>query len=310
MDPRLISRRRLLTAAGAGAAVAPLLGYMPKAMARSSSPTVAAVPVLAYHQLDNDPDVESITSTAFAAQMQYLHTNGYRTITSAHYLAWLAGVSVRLPSKPILITVDDGILNFLQPGASILRQHGFTAVAFIVSGFADQASAGNPDYVGWNATWSQLRNLSPAVYEFAFHAGPKGHLLQTFDPAVPYFYAGRMPGETDAQFEQRVIADISAGRARIDEELRRTGRLVSKVWAVPWNDLGQPGQPYDGPPGWLEQYANGAFQAVFLEDLSRNGIGKERFRFEVQGWMDETYFETALEGFLTSGAFSRTAPSA
>lgn len=306
-----MSRRRFLLGTGAVMAAGPLavLANASPALADTGgkswhSPQPASIPVLAYHQLDNTPDVESISSAMFNSNMAYLHGAGFSTIGGSQYVAWLQGQGPRLPAKPILITVDDGIINFFGNGTTILRQYGFRAVAFIVTGFADGAASGNPNNVGWNMTWPQLVALDSRVWEFAFHAGAQGHYLQTYDPNVAYFYDARMPGETDAQFEARVTADVQNGRAELNARL--SSKIVdSALWAVPWNDAGQPGQPYDGPPGWLEQWASATFPVVFLQDSDRNGVMHERFRFEVQGWMTESYFEDTLAGFVSSGAFVR-----
>jgi hypothetical protein len=266
--------------------------------------SVRNIPVLAYHQLDNDPDVESVSSTIFDSNLAYLHSAGYQTITAAQYVAWIQGKNANLPSKPLLITADDGIINIFDKGTPILRRYGFKAVAFIVTGFADGATSGNPLNAGWNMTWSQLRAADSKAWEFAFHAGAQGHNVETYNPLISYFYAARMPGETDSQFEQRVFNEIRAGRLEFASKLS-SKTVNNSMWAVPWNDVGQPGQLYDGPAGWLERWASDLFPVVFLQDSARNGVMSERFRFEVQGWMTETYFEDTLAGFIASGSFDR-----
>lgn len=240
----------------------------------------------------------------FNLNMSYLHTNGYQTITGAQYVAWRQGTPIRLPSKPVLITVDDGITNFFGNGTPILQKYDFHAVAFVVTGFADAAASGNPNNAGWNMTWSQLNTLSTRTWEFAFHAGAQGHNVVNYDPGIPYFYDARMPGESDSQFVKRVVGDVQVGRSELASKLP-SWNINPNMWAVPWNDAGQPGEPYDGPTGWLEQWASSQFAVVFLQDSNRNGVMNERFRFEVQSWMTETYFEQTLEGLVASGCFNR-----
>ena len=46
--------------------------------------------------------------STFTADMTALHNAGYHSITLQQYLDWEAGKNPVLPSKPILLTDDDG----------------------------------------------------------------------------------------------------------------------------------------------------------------------------------------------------------
>jgi len=65
-----------------------------------------------------------------------------------------------LPSKPVVITIDDGYRDLYTTAYPILRAHGFTAVAYIVSSFVDQSA-----YV----TRAQLLEMDRAGIEIASH---------------------------------------------------------------------------------------------------------------------------------------------
>jgi len=71
-----------------------------------------AVPVLTYHGINPEIDSEyTITPKAFAEQMAMLRQAGFHTITAEQYARFPGGSAKDLPSRPILITVDDGPLN-------------------------------------------------------------------------------------------------------------------------------------------------------------------------------------------------------
>ena len=97
-------------------------------------------------------DINSLSQSQFGAELAWLKAQGYHSVTAAQYLSWDTGKAVTLPSKPILITVDDGIEDFYADGTSVLQKYGFTAVAFVVTQFADGATAGTQPSVGWDAT--------------------------------------------------------------------------------------------------------------------------------------------------------------
>ena len=50
--------------------------------------------------------------------------------------------------------------------------------------------------------------------------------------------------------------------------------------------------------------AHDKFQAVFVEDANRNGVQNERFRFDVQGWMTQSEFESTLTSYVAAGSFN------
>jgi peptidoglycan/xylan/chitin deacetylase (PgdA/CDA1 family) len=76
----------------------------------------------------------SVTPADFAAQMDWLANNGYHPITFAELHSYLNGQR-GLPSRPVILTFDDGYSDFFTTALPILRAHDFSAVAYVVSGF-------------------------------------------------------------------------------------------------------------------------------------------------------------------------------
>jgi hypothetical protein len=298
----------------------------------------AAVPVLVYHEMNNgckpsapvckSGDPETVSTTQFTAEMEYLARHGYHSVTMGQYTAWLADGQTLLPARPVLIIADNGIFNFLDGAQDILARDGFTATAALVTGFADAASGDCAPRIGakaidvqpgcpgssryWDATWAQLRGLDPHVWSFILEAGLSGHYVQDYDSRCQVFDACMGPGETAAQYEARVTAENAGGLSTLEREL--PGRVDAGAWVVPYSDLGYrrcaqadcTPQPYDGPGNWLAEYAEAHFKSVFVEDAYRNGTGHERFRFDVNGKDTESYFQATLAGFIRAGDFDRT----
>jgi hypothetical protein len=303
-------------------------------------PTVASIPVLVYHEMDNGcqatspvciaEDPETVSTTQFSDEMSYLAHAGYKTVSLSQYNAWLDGQDPRLPAKPVLITADNGIGNFLEGAEPILKEHGFQATAFLVTGFANGA-AGKcaPDTVvagkdydvqpgcpaaneSWDLTWPQLQSLDPSVWSFSLEAGTSGHFVQDYDGTkCQMFDACKIPGESDAAYEARVEAENKNALAKLTAEL--PGRVTTADWVVPYSDLGYhrcvqdncTPQPSTGPAGWLIGYAASHFTAAFVEDAYRNGTEHERFRFDINGQDTESYFQQTLVAFTKAGDFRR-----
>jgi hypothetical protein len=160
-------------------------------------------------------------------------------------------------------------------------------VSMVVSGFAQGAQDKVQQYVGWDATWTQLRNLPRDVWDFAFHAGPQGHT--TTSATCTYFYPCQRPGETAAAYRARVEADIDAGIATEKSELG--DRVNTQMWAVPFNDLAQAAnQPQSGtePVSWLQDYADRKFAVVFVDGLTSKE--NQHYRYEVRGTDSLAFF--------------------
>ena len=90
--------------------------------------------------------------STFTADITALHNAGYHSITLQQYLDWEAGKNPVLPSKPILLTDDDGDVSTMQM-TSVLQSNSYTMVAFIVTGFIDN----NDDF---NVSWAQLQSMA------------------------------------------------------------------------------------------------------------------------------------------------------
>ena len=141
--------------------------------------TPTAIPVISFHGIGTDPAnfPSDMPLSTFTADMTALHNAGYHSITLQQYLDWEAGKNPVLPSKPILLTDDDGDVSTMQM-TSVLQSNGYTMVAFIVTGFID-----NND--NFNVLWAQLQSMvASGTWEVAFHAGADGH-YNLADPTDP-----------------------------------------------------------------------------------------------------------------------------
>jgi peptidoglycan/xylan/chitin deacetylase (PgdA/CDA1 family) len=134
---------------------APSLQPSPSATAPAPPPTRAViplgrtqirVPILMYHYIrvvTNPSDVLgfnlSVTPANLAAQMDWLAKNGYHPVTFSDLRAYFEGQAL-LPAKPVVLTFDDGYLDFYKAAEPILLANGFKAVAYIVPGFWGRAA--------------------------------------------------------------------------------------------------------------------------------------------------------------------------
>jgi peptidoglycan/xylan/chitin deacetylase (PgdA/CDA1 family) len=144
-------------------------------------PNSINVPILTYHYIRVNPDRNdrlgfalSVTPSDFAAQMDWLAQNGYHPITTEDLFAYL-NLSQGLPSRPVILTFDDGYEDFYTTALPILRSHDFRAVSYVVSGFV-----GWPGYM----TAAQIREADRSGIEIASHTVSHPNLANMSAAAV------------------------------------------------------------------------------------------------------------------------------
>ncbi len=104
--------------------------------------------------------------------MDYLAENRYRTMTlSALVDAWRSGSP--LPDKSVVLTFDDGFVDFYSAAVPALLEHNFTATLYVATGFVE-------GYSGWLTrcgegnrpmmTWRMLQEVAAMGFEVGSHS--------------------------------------------------------------------------------------------------------------------------------------------
>src|SRR5258708_846114 len=113
--------------------------------------THPSVSILMYHYIrdyNNPRDTIgnrlSVSPSNFDQQMGYLASHGYTPISLDTMYAIFNG-QAQSPSKPIVLTFDDGYIDFYANAFPILKKYGLHAVEFIPTGLI-----GQPAYMSWN----------------------------------------------------------------------------------------------------------------------------------------------------------------
>ena len=105
------------------------------------------VPILVYHRVnDSDKNPTTLTVADFEAQIKFLVDDGYHFIAPDDLLdAWETGKT--LPTKPIVLTFDDGHADIYHNVFPILQKYNIRATVFIVTDHI-----GMKDYLTWDET--------------------------------------------------------------------------------------------------------------------------------------------------------------
>lgn len=143
----------------------------------------ASVPILMYHAVAAAPNdatrALSVAPEAFAEQMAVVAGLGLTPLTTAALAAhWRSGAP--LPSRPVLITFDDGYEGVHRHALPVLAGHGFPATLFVSTGWlrGEHDTGGGPDTM---LDWDQVRALAAAGVEIGGHSHTHPQLDQLTD---------------------------------------------------------------------------------------------------------------------------------
>ncbi len=200
----------------------------------SSLPPAKAVPILMYHGVRPILDSENTTLGNFINQMEMLKKRGFQTITLVQLEQFLNG-EIQLPSKPIVITFDDGRRDSYYSTDDVFNKLGFNAVLFEST---NKPNEGDDFYLSW-AELSHL--LDTGRWEIQAHGrdahknivinerGEKGWYLSSLE------YDPKTGLESVEKFETRIKNDYENSISDIETHLG----YKPVYFAIPLSDYGQ-----------------------------------------------------------------------
>lgn len=180
---------------------------------RLPQPVREPMPVLMYHHMvpeGQDCNAVTITPGKFRADLDIILAKGYTPVLPGELAA-----GAPLPEKPILITFDDGYRSNYDLVYPILREYGVKACISIIVLMPDLPTDNF-------CTWEQLREMTDSgLVEVGSHSyrlhnlgEDKGNYEKDGTNGVE-----RRPGESDGDFQARVLDDIQKSHDRIAAEL-------------------------------------------------------------------------------------------
>ncbi len=104
----------------------------------------------------------SVPPDRFEEHLRRLREEGYESI-SLYDLALALQIGQPLPPKPVIITLDDGYRDAYTEAFPRLRQYGFTATVFVITGYLDEE---RPEYL----TWDQVVEMEAAGMSMEPHS--------------------------------------------------------------------------------------------------------------------------------------------
>ncbi len=176
-----ITRRTFLKLTGVAAVFSSAL---PRALpAQGAKTPEPGVPALMYHDIANIAnDAFALAPSSFAAQMEWLYANGYRTLSLEEVGEFVTGGE----GQAAVLTFDDGYTSFMDYAFPLLREYGFMATLNIIGQAVDSHAL--PENRKAVISWDECRDLMESglvdlgCHSYALHS--KGGVLTVSYPAI------------------------------------------------------------------------------------------------------------------------------
>jgi peptidoglycan/xylan/chitin deacetylase (PgdA/CDA1 family) len=263
---------------GAGQAAAVALG----SSANASSTGAQAVPVLIYHGTppegnDNPP----LPQNVFIEQLKSLKAAGWNTITLEQFEAFMKN-GTPVPQKSFLLTFDDARKESFYPADPVLKDLGYTAVMFTITGFSLPPDGEKPSTFYLNKTELQYM-IDSGRWEIESH-GAEDHRLYDIPLASPttgqvttlrqeHFLSNKFwlpnPGriETNDEYIARVTNDLRGAKTTLEKTF---GKPIT-AYAYPFNDYGQESKNFPDAVATLSNITSAIYNYTFYQvDQRRN----------------------------------------
>lgn len=242
---------------------------------------VPGVPVLMYHhllpykELAKLPYNSDIVSTErFQTEMQYLASQGYRTLTMAELARVVAGKEPP-PAHSVAITFDDGYQSSYIYGYPILKQLHLHATMFLVTGWvSDSPQPFDPQRLSYLA-WPEVETMAKdGTFEFQSHTDSL-HVLINGQPAV------RSTGR------EAIAADVARSLALIEQHTGSRPIAIAYPYGVYTADM-------------LKAVSQDGLQLGFIADGQTPVHAGDRplvlRRDFVPGWLATSLFQRIAQG--------------
>jgi peptidoglycan/xylan/chitin deacetylase (PgdA/CDA1 family) len=153
----------------------------------------------------------TVSTAAFAEQLDWLEANGYRVLRLQDVAAFLEGKQA-LPARSVVLTFDDGYESYYRYAYPLLKKHGFAATVFLYTDFVGAGDA---------LTWAQMQEMAATgLIDIQAHSKTHANLIN------------RLRDESEAAYRQRLETEARAPREQIERRLK----LPVVDFAYPYGD--------------------------------------------------------------------------
>jgi peptidoglycan/xylan/chitin deacetylase (PgdA/CDA1 family) len=241
-----------------------------------ASASAHSIPVLLYH---GEGGTSGMPTVVFVDQMRSLKEDGWRTITLAQFDDFMKN-GTPLPDKSFLLTFDDGRKDTFYQSDPILKDLGFNAIMYVITGFSLPADGKQPafylsqselQYMVQSGRWD-LESHGDQDHR-VFHVQSTTDLSQEASTTDGHFMSNKFwvndanRFETDNEFAARVQDDLKKSK----NILEKTFGIHVISYAYPFNDFGQDSVNFPGSQKIDDAIVPNIYGYAFYQTWPGNG---------------------------------------
>ena len=201
--------------------------------------------VIGYHEITAHKDAlipsYAVTAQQFSQHIDWLKNNGFHFINVDQLIKAHQG-QYKLPSKPVLLTVDDGYQSFYQNAYPVIRAKKIPVVLAVVGSWLEPKENQNVDFGGESIarnkilSWDELKEMQNsglveiASHSYHLHQGVNANPQGNLEPAaITRIYDTKSKSyENDADYQARVYQDLKKNNDLLKAHGLRSPRVM--VW--------------------------------------------------------------------------------
>lgn len=200
-------------------------------VARFGSDEYVKLPVLMYHSICKNGGKTGkyiISENNFENDLKYLKDNGYTTIVFKDLINYVEN-KAELPSKPVMLTFDDGYFNNYVYAYPLLKEYEARAVLSIIGYYTDlytKTPDENPAYS--HVTWENVKEM---ISSGAFEVQNHSYNLHSTDKGRNGSKKKR--GESAEEYRAMLIEDLG----KLQEEFKTNIGAVPIAYTYPFGSV-------------------------------------------------------------------------
>ena len=150
------------------------LSFETKTATASAKAQTVELPVIMYHHITENPSKTgkyTVHREELEADLEYLKKHGYEPVTVAELISFVDGNGT-LPSKPIMITFDDGFESFYEIAFPVFKRYNMKSVISVIGSVTEKYSRINDHNINYsNLSFDEISELnSSGIVEIQNHS--------------------------------------------------------------------------------------------------------------------------------------------